>query len=100
MLFFSYFGHKIVPYTKCLCLKKESNADENLQNTSKSYSVDLHLGFYLYAKYQDPSQSSYSDILFIVFPIQKTLCLKKWNLPTENFRDRCIGVSVHIHLGL
>ena len=29
-------------YTKCLCLKKESNATENLRKRFKSYSVHLH----------------------------------------------------------
>ena len=37
---------------------------ENLQNRFKSYSAHLHLGLYLYAMYQDPSQSGSSDILF------------------------------------
>ena len=52
-------------YTKYLGLKKGSNSTENLRNRFKSLkSVHLHLGLYLYAKYQDPIQSSSSDNLF------------------------------------
>ena len=51
-------------YTKCLCPKKRSNSPKNLRNRFKSYSVHLQLGLYFYAKYQDPSQSDSSDILF------------------------------------
>ena len=36
---------------------------ENLQNRFKSLSAHLHLGLYLYTKYQDPSQIGSSDIL-------------------------------------
>ena len=50
--------------TKCLCLKKGSNSTKNLRSRFKSQSVHLHLGLKLYAKYQDPSQSGSSVILF------------------------------------
>ena len=50
-------------YTKCLCPKKGNNSTEHLRNRFKSLSVHLHLGLYLYAKYQDPSLSGFSDIL-------------------------------------
>ena len=50
--------------TKCLCLKKGINSSEKLLNMFKSESVHLNLGLYLYAKYQDPSESGSSDILF------------------------------------
>ena len=51
-------------YTKCLCLKKGNNSTENLQNRFKSQSLHLHLNLHLYAKYQNPSRSGSSDILF------------------------------------
>ena len=53
-------------YTKCLCPQKGSNSTENLRKSFKIQSVHLHLSLYLhvYAKYQDPSQSGSSDILF------------------------------------
>ena len=50
--------------TNCLCLKKGSNSTKNLRNRFKSLSVQLHLRLKLYAKYQDPSQSGSSVILF------------------------------------
>ena len=50
--------------TKCLCPKKGNNSTQNLQNRFKIQSLHLHLGLYLYAKYQDPSQRGSSDILF------------------------------------
>ena len=51
-------------YTKCLCPKKGNNSTKNLRNRFKIYSVYLHFSLYLYAKYQDPSHSGSSDILF------------------------------------
>ena len=50
---------------------KENNSTENLRNRFKSKSVHLHFSLYLYAKYQDPSQSGSSDILFIRFFLYK-----------------------------
>ena len=50
--------------TKCLCPKKGSNSTEYLRNKFKIQSGHLHLGLYLYAKYQNPSQIRSSDILF------------------------------------
>ena len=38
-------------------LKKGNKPTDNFRNRFKSLSVHLHLGLYLYAKYQDPSQS-------------------------------------------
>ena len=52
-------------YTKCP--KKGNNSTENLRNRFKSWSVHLHLGLLLYAKYQDSSFSSSPDILFTRF---------------------------------
>ena len=40
-------------------------------------SVHLHLGLYLYAKYQDPSQSGSSDILFTKLSLYKMLVSEK-----------------------
>ena len=51
-------------YTKCLCPKRGNNSTGNVRNIFKIESVHLHLNLYLHAKYQDPSQSGSSDILF------------------------------------
>ena len=59
------FCSQCCSYTKCLCPKNRSNSTENSWNRFKSYLVHLHLGLQLYAKYQDPSQSCSSVILFI-----------------------------------
>ena len=75
-------------YTKCLCPKKGSNSTENLRNKFKIQSVHLHLGLYLYAKYQDPSQSGSSDILFTRLFLTKCLCPKNGNNSNENLRNR------------
>ena len=44
--------------------KGGGNSTENLRNVFISLSVHLHLGLYLYIKYQAPSLSGSSDILF------------------------------------
>ena len=75
-------------YIKCLGLKKGSNSTKNLWNRFKRQSVYLHLGLYLYAKYQDPSQSGSSEILFTRFLYTKCLCPKKGSNSTENLRNR------------
>ena len=58
------FCSQCCSYTKCLCPKKGNNSTENLQNRFKTLSVHLHLGLFIYAKYQDPSRSCSSDFLF------------------------------------
>ena len=58
------FSSQGCSYTKCLCLKKGNKPIENFWNKFKSLSVHLHLGLQLYAKYQNPSQSGSSVILF------------------------------------
>ena len=64
-------------YTKCLCLKKGSSSTKNLRNRFKSQTVHLHLGLSIYIKYQDPSQSGFSDILFTRLFLHKMPMSKK-----------------------
>ena len=47
------------------------NSTENLQNIPKSQCVHLHFIFKLYTKYQDPSSSGSSDILFTRLSLYK-----------------------------
>ena len=61
---FKIFCSQGYSYTKCLCPKKGNNSTENLRNKFKIKSVHPHLSLYFYAKYQDPSHSGSSDILF------------------------------------
>ena len=56
-------------YTKCLCPKKGSNSTINLRKRFKMQSVHLHLGLYLYAKYQNPSQSGSSGLFLYKMPV-------------------------------
>ena len=72
-------------YTKCLCPENSSNSTENLWNRFKSLSLHLYLG--LYAKYQDPSQSCSSIILFNRLFLYKMPVSEIGNKPTENFRN-------------
>ena len=51
-------------YTKCVCLKKGNKPTKNFRIGSKVNQFHLYLGLLLYAKYQDPSQTGSSDILF------------------------------------
>ena len=50
---------------------------KNLRNRFKIQSVHLHFSLYLYAKYQDPSQSGSSDILFTRLFLYKMPMSKK-----------------------
>ena len=62
-------------YTKCLCRKKGNNSTENLRNRFNSYSLHLHFNLESYAKYQDPSLSGSSDILFTRLFLYKNGCV-------------------------
>ena len=55
----------------------DNNSTENLQNMFKSLSVHLHLSLKLYAKYEDPSLSGSSDILFTRLSLYKMLMSEK-----------------------
>ena len=60
---FRYFVHKVLPIQNAY-LTKGNKPTKNFQKRFKSLSVHLHLGLLLYAKYQNPSQTGSSDILF------------------------------------
>ena len=62
--FLKIFCSQGCSYTKCLCPKKGNNSTEHLWHRSKRLPVHLHLSLKQYAKNQDPSLSSSSDILF------------------------------------
>ena len=64
-------------YTKCLCPKKGNNSTENLRNKFKILSVHSHFSLYLYAKYQGPSHSGSSDILFTSLSLYKMPMFEK-----------------------
>ena len=74
-------------YTKCLSLKKGNNSTKTLQKRFKSKSAHLHLGLYLYAKYQDPSQSSSSDILFTMLFLYKMPVSEEGSNSTKNLQN-------------
>ena len=74
---------------------------QNFRNRCKIYSVHLHLGLYLYAKYQDPSQSGSSDILSTRLFLYKMPVSKKEGNSTENLPNCLVqNLISSLHLGL
>ena len=76
--FFQLFCSQGCSYTKCLCLKKGNKPTENFGIGSKDnqfiYTLVCNL---LYAKYQNPSKSGSSDILFTRLFLYKMPVSKK-----------------------
>ena len=64
--------------TKYLCPKMGNNSSEKIWNMFKSCSVHLNYGLFLYAKYQDPIQSSSLDILFTRLFLYKMVRYPVW----------------------
>ena len=58
-------SNKVALLYKLLKLGKGDNSAKYLQNAAKSKSGHLHLGFNLYAKYQDQNSRGSPDILLI-----------------------------------
>ena len=73
--------------TKCLCPKMGNNSSEKIWNMFKSCLVHLNYGLYLYAKYQDPIQSSSSDILFTRLFLYKMPVSENKSNSTKNLRN-------------
>ena len=78
---------------------KENNSELHYGNIQKLISSSTPWSVTI-CQYQDPIQSSSSDILFTRLFLYKMPVLKKGNKPTDNFRNRFKSLSVHLHLGL
>ena len=79
-------------YTKCLCLKKKSNAQPKIYRIPVGSKVNQFI-YTLVCNYM-PNIKILVKTVLQLFCSQgcsytKCLCLKKGNKPTENFRNRC-----------